>query len=469
MDWVRRSVDSFQSAWAGFPVSYRVLTGFLLVLLALVGAWGVNAAGKEGWVKIADAGESLDKRGQIVAKLRELKIKTKVEGDTIFVLSTQADEAMLQLHTSGALGDAAFFKFLQETKIFETRAQSDRQWLVAVQGRLAALIQNLPYVRRAWVQIAESGDAKSLFWANGREATAAVILELKPHEKITPRRAAGIAALVAAARPDIKPTGVKILDETGQLIRVLDSESFVSQDLRSQEFEIASSLEAKALLVLPHNSRVAVTVRLNAESRKLEQKSEEKNGAPPAGISDGGDDPVVSSTRLKSEQRDLPAGFSIEFISVAALIPETAGDVPSGAGPRAAFLRQVTDGLRNATGAKDKDISIRIAPLPASVFTNAVPAAPAPPPPPTGIRLDERAALLVGCGILALAAAYGLVRRLAPAAEPGVVAEESLRAPGESILSAQDEVLDKIREGVRESVARNPREAADVARRWMAP
>jgi flagellar biosynthesis/type III secretory pathway M-ring protein FliF/YscJ len=60
------------------------------------------------------------------------------------------------------------------------------------------------------------------------------------------------------------------------------------------------------------------------------------------------------------------------------------------------------------------------------------------------------------------------VRGLAPA-ESNVVAEESLRAPGESILSAQDEALDRIRDGVRQSVTRNPREAADVARRWMSP
>src|SRR5262245_18594433 len=276
MDWVRRSVDSFQSAWSGFPVSYRVLTGFLLVLLALVGAWGVNAAGREGWVKIADAGQTLDQRGEIVKKLHALNIRTKVDGEAVLVLSHQVDEAMLQLHASGALGDEAFFKFTKETDFFATREKSDRQWLVAVQGRLAALIQYLPYVRRAWVQIAESGDARSPFWANGREATAAVILELKPFEKINARRAAGIAALVAAARPDIKPSGVKILDESGQLFRVPESEPFLSQDIRQQEFELASILETKAQVVLPPNSRVAVTVRLNPESRKVEQKTEER-------------------------------------------------------------------------------------------------------------------------------------------------------------------------------------------------
>jgi flagellar M-ring protein FliF len=271
MDWVRRSVDSFQSAWAGFPVSYRVLTGFLLVLLALVGVWGVNAAGRENWVRISDPGLSLDKRGQIVTKLQELKIKYKVDGDSVLVVSHQADEAMLQLHTSGALGDEAFFQFLKDTEFWGTREKSDRQWLIAVQGRLAALIQNMPYVRRAWVQIAETGDAKSLFWANGREATAAVILELKPLEKLTARRAAGIAALVSAARPDIKPSGVKILDETGQLFRVPESESFVSQGIREQELEIASSLEEKALVVLPPNSgspsRSASTRRAGSWSR----------------------------------------------------------------------------------------------------------------------------------------------------------------------------------------------------------
>jgi flagellar biosynthesis/type III secretory pathway M-ring protein FliF/YscJ len=468
MDWFRRSVGSFQNAWSGFPVSYRVLTGFLLVLLALVAVWGVNAAGKDGWVRIADAGQPLDKRGKIVERLRELNIKTKVDGEGVFVLAHQADEAMLQLHTSGALGDDAIFKFLRETRIFETRENSDRQWLVAVQGRLAALIQNLPYVRRAWVQISEPGDVKRPFWANGPEATAAVILELKPSEKITARRAAGIAALVAAARTDIKPSGVKILDETGQLIRVPESEAFVGQGIREQELEIASSLEAKALVVLPPNSRVAVTVRLNAESRKVEQKTEERNVAVPPGVTETNDDPPDASKHEKTEHRNLLMGASIEFVSVAALIPNTANDVPRDATLLAGFLRDVRSGLRMATGAQEKDISIRIAALSESVLKDAVPATVAPPP-ATGYRIEGATAGLILLGLVALLGAYRLVRGLAPAAESGVVAEESLRVPGESILSAQDEALDRIRDGVRQSVTRNPREAADVARRWLSP
>ncbi len=467
MDWLRRSVGSFQNAWSGFPVSYRVLTGFLLVLLALVAVWGVNAAGKDGWVRIADAGQPLDQRGKIVDRLRELNLKYKVDGEGVFVLAHQADEAMLQLHTSGALGDEAFFKFLRETDFFGTREKSDRQWLVAIQGRLAALIQNLPYVRRAWIQISEPGDAKSPFWANGREATAAVILELKPFEKITSRRAAGIAALVSAARTDIKASGVKILDESGQLIRVPESEALVSQSIREQELEIASNLEAKALVVLPPNSRVAVTVRLNAESRKVEEKTGERNVAVPPGVSDTHDDPPEASTLEKTEHRILGAGFSIEFVSVAALIPDTANDVPRDVALLAAFLREVKSGLRTATGAQEKDISIRIAKLPTSVLINAVPAAD-PLPPVTGYRVEGATAGLVLLGLVALLGAYRLVRGLAPA-ESNVVAEESLRAPGESILSAQDEALDRIRDGVRQSVTRNPREAADVARRWMSP
>jgi flagellar biosynthesis/type III secretory pathway M-ring protein FliF/YscJ len=143
--------------------------------------------------------------------------------------------------------------------------------------------------------------------------------------------------------------------------------------------------------------------------------------------------------------------------------------VPSGSGPRKEFIKEVSNGLRNATGAKEKDISIRIAALPALAFTNAVAASPASTPPPPSFKFEGPVVALAALGVVALVAAFGLVRRLAPAPEGAVVAEESLRAPGESILSAQDEVLDKIRDGVRQTVARNPREAADVARRWMAP
>ncbi len=471
MEWFRRSVGSFQAAWSGFPVSYRVLTGFLLVLLAFVAAWGVNAAGRDGWVRIVDRDRPVEDRAQIAQKLRERSIPFRVEGEAISVPASRADEAMLQLHSSGILGDEPFFKFLKETDVFATRAKTDRQWLLAVQGRLAALIQNLDFVRRAWVQIAEPADAKDLWWANGREATAAVILELEPGRKMTARHASGIAALVNAARKDIKPSNVKILDQTGRVFQVPDSDSQGS-GLREQEFEVASILEGKALVVLPPNSRVAVTVRLNAESRKSEQKSEVRGISPTSpGIRDTGDEPEESSTRLKTEHRNLATGSEIEFISVAALVPDTASEVPRPAAQRAEYVLELTKGLRTATGALEKDISIRIAPITAAVVQGAVAASETPLPvsSSTWLRTQGPMILLVLLGSAALIAAYRLVRGFAPVADGGVVAEESLRAPGESILSAQDEALDRIRDGVRDTVTRNPREAADVARRWMTP
>jgi hypothetical protein len=199
----------------------------------------------------------------------------------------------------------------------------------------------------------------------------------------------------------------------------------------------------------------------------VEQKTGERNVAVPTGVSDTRDNPPEASTLEKTEHRILGAGFSIEFVSVAALIPDTANDVPRDVALHPAFLREVKSGLRTATGAQEKDISIRIAKLPTSVLIDAVPAA-NPPTPVTGYRVEGATAGLVLLGLVALLGAYRLVRGLAPA-ESNVVAEESLRAPGESILSAQDEALDRIRDGVRQSVTRNPREAADVARRWMSP
>lgn len=428
MDWFRRSAGSFQAAWAGFPVSYRVLTGFLALLLALVAVWGVTSAGPDPWVRIVDKNQTIDQRGQVAEKLRDLGIKFKVGSDYISVAPEKADEAMLQLHSSGALGDDVFFKFLKETDLFSTRDKSDRQWLVAVQGRLAAMIQSLEYVRTARVQIAEPADPKMLWWANGRESTAAVVLEPKPNETVTAARARAIAALLTGCIPGLKPSGVKILDKTGQFFRV--SETQLGGDIRDMERALATEIEGKALVMLPPDSRVAAQVRLKVE-------------------------------HMKSEA-------DYESISLAALIPDSALGVPADGEERRRYERERKDLLRTASGARVENISILIGPL-SIAEVRGTEAAPPQKPVAAGPGSQLPTYLLGILGVCGLAAVVRIARGMAPVTDAGVVAEESLRAPGESVLSAQDEALDRLRDRVRQTVTRSPREAADVARRWLSP
>ena len=451
MDWARSSVGSFLSAWSRLPVSTRVVTGFLLILLTLVAVWGATSGGREGWVKIVGADQTFERRAEIVTKLRELGIETRVGGDSISVPVANADEAMLQLHSSGTLGDEAFFNFLKETDLFGTRDKRDRQWLVAVQGRLAAMIQSLDYVRRAWVQIAEPADSKRPWWADARESTAAVILEPEPNQSVTTARARGIASLVAGAIPGLKPSGVKILDRSGRLFRFSESELGCDMDMIERQLSLASMIEEKVRRMLPDESRVSAQVRLVSEKRQGEKIA----------AIDGGDE----RTRWESG----PGG--IECISVAVLIPENSPGVPTGTAARGEYARQLKGVVRDAAGAKEGDpVSILIAPLSAAPVTEAQPAAVPPPPAPTP-WFRAQAPMLGLCllGSIALVVASRLARGVATAPEGVVESEESLRSPGESILSAQDEVLDRIRDGVKRSVARNPREAAAAARRWMAP
>ncbi|HZL72674.1 MAG TPA: hypothetical protein VFC86_09455, partial [Planctomycetota bacterium] len=176
---------------------------------------------------------------------------------------------------------------------------------------------------------------------------------------------------------------------------------------------------------------------------------------------DGGDE----RTRWESG----PGG--IEYISVAALIPENSPGVPAGTAAREEYARQLKGVVRDAAGAKEGDsVSIRIERLSSAPVTEAQPAAALPTPAPTPwIRAQAPMLGLCLLGGIALVVASRLTRGVATAPEGVVESEESLRAPGESILSAQDEVLDRIRDGVKRSVTRNPREAAAAARRWMAP
>jgi flagellar biosynthesis/type III secretory pathway M-ring protein FliF/YscJ len=477
MDRFRQAVDSFRAVWAGLPASYRVLSGLLTILLALVAVWGIGSAGRENMVRIADGQTIVSQRAEITSKLRELGIRTKVEGDSVYVPADQADGAMLQLHGSGVLGDDAVFRYLQESSLFTTRDQSDRRWLVAVQQKLQRMILSLDYVRSVGVQIAGQSEAKRLGWANGSEAAAAVVIDLKPGQAMTPPRVVGIAALVSAGMPGLKASGVKILDRSGRPYRVPEAAMMDGYDLRGQEIAYASMIEEKALGILPENSRARATIRLSPEDRHFEKRTVERNA------SDAENGPLRADEVYKPEgiegtaretkedtieKRKSSAGSPIDSVSIAVVIPDDAREVPAGDSGRPKYLREQEGLVRAAIGATDKDtVSIQIRPASKMQVTQAVVERGEPPvvwqPQPGTI-------FLAVLGFAGLFVAYRLLRSFSPAApDGGVVSEESLRPPGESILSAQDEVFDRMREGVRDSVAKNPREAADVVRRWMTP
>jgi len=310
------------------------------------------------------------------------------------------------------------------------------------------MIQGLDYVRQAWVQIAEPADPKSLWWHNGRESTAAVILQPEPNETVTAARARAIASLIAGAIPGLKASGVKILDKSGRFFRISDSAAGFSGDITEDEMTLASMIEEKVLRVLPEGSRASAQVRFNAEKWEIEK------------------DDIDQGIR---EKRQSGANPAVESISVAVLIPEETAGIPTSVADRKDFITSLKLDIRAAAGAKEKDlISIRIAPKSAVAVTGA----PAAVTPEVPVALWRSLGPQVLLGVVALAvviSGFRLWRGAGAVTEEGVVAEESLRAPGESILSATDEAFHRIRESVRRTVTANPREAAAAARKWLAP
>jgi len=478
MDWFRHSVDSFRAAWSGLPASYRVLTGLLVVLLALVAAWGIGSGGRDGMVRIVDGRTIISERAEIQSKLKDLGIRTKVEGDSILVPADQADGAMLQLHGSGALDDDAMFRYLQESHPFATRDQSDRRWQVAIQKKLQSMILQLDFVRSVGVQVAGQSEAKAKGWGTGHEAAAAVVIGLKPGKSMTPEGVVAIAGLVTAAVPSIKASGVKIVDRSGRPYRVPEGDLMAGYDLRSQEIAHASMIEQQALKILPENSRVAAQVRLSPEDRTFERKTSERvmpegENGPLRTHDDFKPGATEGSAQERKEESTVEhkrsnAGVPIDLISIAVVIPDDARGVPKSDAERGSYLREQEKHVRAAIGALSKDVvSIQIRSL---SKMEIAPAVVETAEPPAEVKTNVGSILLLPLGLAALFVVYRLLRTIPPVGQDGgVVAEESLRPPGESILSAQDEVLDRMREGVRESVARNPREAADVVRRWMTP
>ncbi len=473
MDKFRQGVESLRATWAALPAATRAVVALLAIALCAVVAWGFRAAPVGPMTRVADAATDPGTRARIVAKLAELKVPHRVEDGAVLVPAARADEAVLQLHGAGALGDGQVFEFIKESNPFASQWDRDKRWQVALQQQLARMIGRMGPVRAVSVQVTPQQEMATL-WAGRAEATAAVMVELKDGAELSKANVKAICGLVAAAVQGLKPSNVKIGDSSGRLYGLPSSDAtVVGHDLREQEVEYAHVLEEKARNLLPDGAKVSITVRLSPEERSTEKRSVDRQGADVETSTQStrelGPDgkPAKESTQATTrsdhgatvEKTQAPLGTRIESVSVAVVLPVEAGATGGEAEGRRA-VQEYTALLARATGADEGSVSVMPVPMSRPVFV-----APAAPPVEAAGASWGGHALIAGALLLLALIAWGALRSIPMTTT--VTSEESVHLPGGSLPAEEAAELDRIKDGVRASAGEDPRGAAEVLRRWM--
>lgn len=233
--------------WQRITRTQKIVISVSAVLLIAALVLMVRSASRPDYgplfTKMDEAGAA-----QAVEKLKELKIPYKVEltndGTTILVPSKDIPETRLtmakeNIATGGVVED------LKKPQFGETDSDRRARYLRALQGELTRTIERINEVDKARVHIVQP--EPSLFKDDQKNATAAIMLKLKPYKSLDESQVQGVVRLVANSVEGMKPENVTVVDDTGNIISEnlgLDEEGVKSR-LTQTQLELQEKYQKK--------------------------------------------------------------------------------------------------------------------------------------------------------------------------------------------------------------------------------
>lgn len=224
---------------------YIVFGAILLIVLAIM-SFVYFAFFRANYVPLfKDLRES--DASAIVAELDSQSIEYQLAngGKDILVPEEKTGQARLALAGSSvALGGVVGFELFNESDMGLTEFAQKINYQRALQGELARTIMMMDGVENARVHLALP--ERSIFKAAQSQPTAAVTIQTIGKTALARERVAGIQQLVASAVPDLALGRVAILDEQGDLLSELVSDSAVGSVAGDEKSALEQYFRARA-------------------------------------------------------------------------------------------------------------------------------------------------------------------------------------------------------------------------------
>jgi len=176
----------------------------------------------------------------IAAKLEENQIKYTVsnDGSRVTVQDTEVGRSRMLLAEAGLPngGSLGYELFDQKSGFGTTNDIINLNKVRALEGELSRTISALDPVRSARVHIVFP--ERQLFSRQSRVATASVALGMRPGAQLSNDQILAIQSLVASAVPDLKPSKVSLIDQSGKLLARGDESSEDQASVKADEARI---------------------------------------------------------------------------------------------------------------------------------------------------------------------------------------------------------------------------------------
>lgn len=221
--------------------------------------------------------------GAIVEKLDEMKVPYQLQdnGSTIMVPSSVVYKTRLELANSGFPKNGVVgFELFDQTKFGSTEFEQKVSYTRALNGELSRTIMQVGGVESARVQIVVP-EAK-LYVDEQQQATASVLLKLKPATKLGNEQVKGIVHLVASSVEGLKPENVTVVDTNGEILSVDIEDEKNPNKLTGNQLEIQKKFEKEMekgiqtmleKILGPGKAVTRVTAELDFDHREIQSET----------------------------------------------------------------------------------------------------------------------------------------------------------------------------------------------------
>ena len=181
--------------------------------------------------------------GAVVAQLSQMNVPYKYTegGGAILIPSERVHDVRLRLATQGLpKGSVAGFEIMESSKFGITQFQERLNFQRGLEGELTRSIQALSSVQSARVHLALPN--QNGFFREQQKPSASIMLSLFPGRILDRTQLAGIVHLVASSVPELAPSAVSVLDDTGKLLSQ-SPEGTASAEANAQQLLYVQQLE----------------------------------------------------------------------------------------------------------------------------------------------------------------------------------------------------------------------------------
>ncbi len=220
----------------GFALGIALIVGILIaaVMLTRQNDWRVlfsNLSDRDG--------------GAVVAQLVQMNVPYRYTegGGAIMVPANRVHDLRLRLAAQGLpKGSVSGLEITDTPRFGITQFQERLNFQRGLEGELTRSIQSLSSVRSARVHLAVPN--QNGFFREQQKPSASVLLSLHPGRALDRSQVAGIVNLIASSVPEMQPTAVSVVDESGKLLsQPPDGAGTTGADAEAQRLGIVQQIE----------------------------------------------------------------------------------------------------------------------------------------------------------------------------------------------------------------------------------